>query len=186
MFNKYLVIIVSIVTLSLIAPLSYAEDTLSERIIMIGDSQVGGLGPNIKRLIKNFDFVSKRGSKASDWLKPKNHTWSAWIKNTNPRAIIVVLGTNEAVSSTQSQAFARNLQNLCEHLASLSEAIIIWVTPPQLSKPPHLKTIWNASSKIPGIATMDFSDETYELRDGAHLTTREYRRWSADIVKRLP
>jgi len=186
MLSKRLSIVVVTVLLNLIALSANAKEHRTERVVMIGDSQAGGLGPHMGDLIQHFKFVSHRGSKASNWLTPKNRKWSAWIEKENPSLILVVLGTNEAMSKKKSNAFAKNMQTLSEHLASLSQGTVIWVTPPQLDKPAYLKTVRDAASKIPGIAMMDFSQKRYILRDGVHLYSSGYKQWAEDIVKRLP
>jgi hypothetical protein len=171
---------------------SYIRLTPGIKAAMIGDSHVEALGPYTAAILgvgkgnktnKVFRYEKHRGSRADQWMKSKK--WGAWVDKFDPQIVVIVLGTNEAMTNQSEDNLVSTFAALADRFGKKGR-LIFWVTPPVLTKPKHLPTVWRAIGRVAGIEVVDMSKTTYSLkRGGKHLKSKAYELWAELIAKRI-
>jgi hypothetical protein len=166
------------------------KDALTERIAIFGDSHVERLGPELWAMVRMAEkggvcqFKKQRGSKAAGWIESR--PLRQWLAEFDPNIVIIVFGTNEAMSNAKESDLIASFEALAKKAKDGRDRRIVWVSPPKLETPPHLDRVWEALRKTKGIELMDFSKRVFNLKpDGTHLEFPAYRAWVWEIADRL-
>lgn len=110
---------------------SVAVDSTKQRILFIGDSMVGGLGPFMAKYAyangHEFTFVTWASSTTFAWA---SDTLRYYIKQANPTYMMISIGGNEQSNRDTRQA-EKNIQDM---LAIIGDIPYIWVCTPEWKK----------------------------------------------------
>ena len=154
---------------------------IDSKILLIGDSHVGGMNHRFQLLAKQMGYYpiidSINGSKTNNLLKRLKNN----IKIHSPKLIIVESGTNDSVCDKQWIEQHHSLYDDVVKLAKESGAEIVWLSPPAVSS--KLQS-FNAVKKL--ILTAIGENFYFDLlnldlkvsKDSVHLTQEGYNQLS--------
>lgn len=110
---------------------SVAVDSAQQRILFVGDSMVGGIGPFMAKYAyangHEFTFVTWASSTTFAWA---SDTLRYYIKRANPTFMMISIGGNEQSMRDTRQAE----QNIKSMLAIIGDIPTIWVCTPEWEK----------------------------------------------------
>lgn len=140
----------------------------SRRIALIGDSYAVGLGPELAKLLPDFQYGGRVGSNTSQWA-----SWlPGWLAGYEPSLTLVALGVNDGSAPNSA-----NYHAVVGALGGIGSRVV-WVEPPaRVSTPAVRRAI--ASLGVPTVPATD----TALAADGLHPTS--YGSWAKEIAGRI-
>ncbi len=150
---------------------------LNSNILLIGDSHVGGLSYQFKKTSKVYEYKPIVDSIIGSQTSSLKKRLSEDIEKYNPKLIIIVSGTNDAVMDPSR--ISKDLYKEVFDLAKSKGAQVVWVSPPSDSE--KLISLREVDEAIREAAKSDyFPSESFDLKvskDKIHLTQSGYNSW---------
>jgi len=138
------------------------------RTALIGDSYAVGLGPELKKLVPNFQYEGHVGSSTSQWASGAYGGWLFWYR---PSVVLVSLGVNDGPAPN-----TQNYRKIISWLTSMG-AKVIWIQPPA-----NVST--SAHDVISTLSVETVPAQTLPLApDGLHPTS--YGAWAQVVAKAI-
>ena len=146
----------------------------SRRVALIGDSYAVGLGPDLAKLIPNFQFEGHVGTSTSQWANrsPACGQCGDWLTAFKPDVALVSLGVNDGPSPNVA-----DYQTLVRALHGIG-ARVVWVAPPAGVSAPAARAVI-ASLGVPTVPAQNLT----MAADGLHPAS--YAGWAASIASSL-
>lgn len=159
------------------------------RMLLVGDSLVGGLAPYLKGLVEpagwGFTSASNVG-KSTRWYGQQNIIASLVAQHA-PQLVVIVLGTNDGGAESTPDRYR---QFIADVVAQTGDAKVIWVGPPTIPRSAEDDRGSAARNRIladcPGIQAVDGRAMTDDLNahrtpDGVHFTQAGSKIWAGRI-----
>lgn len=148
--------------------------TTNRRVALIGDSYAVGLGPELQKLLPDFQYSGTVGTTTSQWASkaPACGSCGDWLRLFRPGIVLVSLGVNDgSPNSANYQALVRQLHGL--------GARVIWIEPPAGVTTASIGAV---RSIIESLGVPMVPATTAPLAsDGVH--PQNYAPWAAEIAR---
>lgn len=133
------------------------------RVALIGDSYAVGLGPELKKLLPDFEYEGREGSNTWQWAHDSGcGRCMSWLASFKPRIVLVSLGTNDGDSPNivNYQTIVRRIHGIGAH--------VLWIEPPASVDTPSRGIISSLGvATVPATHTQLASDNLHPLSYGA-------------------
>ena len=145
--------------------------TSPQRIALIGDSYAVGLGPELAKLLPNFQAEGHVGVGTAGWL---NHTpsYASWLTAFRPTLTLVSLGVNDGSAPNPA-----NYQALVQALHGIGSRVV-WIEPPAGVNTPAVRDVI-ASLGV----TLVPPTPTPLAPDGLHPAGTGYQAWAREVAQ---
>lgn len=147
--------------------------TPPSRVALIGDSYAVGLGPELQKLLPDFESAGVESTNTSQWARhaAKCDTCGDWLAAFKPDLVLVSLGVNDG--STPDPA---NYQTIVRRLHGLG-ARVLWIEPPAAVKTPAVRAV------IASLGVSTVPAPMLPMANSLHPTVLGYRQWAGDVVQ---
>jgi lysophospholipase L1-like esterase len=157
---------------ALVASKRGAAQPTARRVALIGDSYAVGLGPQLAKLLPDFQYEGHVGTSTSQWV---NHAAACgacgdWLAAFKPDVTLVSLGVNDGAKPDPAnyQAIARALHGVGSR--------VVWVEPPASVSAPGVR-VAIAALGVPVVVAPDVP----MAPDGLHPAS--YARWAEQAAR---
>lgn len=141
----------------------------SQRVALIGDSYAVGLGPQLAKLLPNFQYEGHVGISTPAWLACG--TCGTWLPAFKPDVVLVSLGVNDGPNPATA-----SYQTIVQALHGIG-ARVVWIEPPAAVSTPSRAIIKSLGvPTVPGYSMQMASD-------GLHPAN--YAPWAQQIAQTL-
>jgi hypothetical protein len=131
------------------------------RVALIGDSYAVGLGPELAKLLPDFQHEGRVGAGTTKPLP-------AWLAPFEPNIVLVSLGVNDGAAPNRA-----NYQNIVRELHGIG-AKVVWIEPPAA-----VNTAARSVIASLGVATVQTT--TPLAADGLH--PKSYGPWAIEVAQ---
>ena len=136
-----------------------------KKVALLGDSYAAGLGPELAKLIPNFQYEGRVGTGPASWP-----AMPGWLIDFAPAVVLVSLGVNDGDNPKLS-----NYQAVVQALHGIG-ARVVWIEPPAGVSVPVVRNVIAAL----GVQTVP-ATETPLGPDKVHPVS--YAPWAAEIAQ---
>jgi hypothetical protein len=145
------------------------------RIALIGDSYAVGLGPQLTKLLPNFQYEGHVGTSTQQWATgaPGCGQCGRWIPAYQPDVTVVVLGVNDG-----GVAKLANYQAIANALRA-NGSQVLWVEPPAGVTTPTVGQTRAVIAAL-GVPTVPATG-TPIAADGVH--PQQYAGWASEVAR---
>lgn len=162
-------------------------------VLILGDSHVQGLGPELSRSLADHatrvDYVARPGWSTARFRR-RGRFRRLLRRNHRPEVVVVSLGGNDVVPSRA--AYVRVLEDAVTRLRAAGARRLVWLGPPTANDPEettrarHERNAEWQRAVLPelGVTWIDSRPHTREhhVRDGVHFTADGYRAWAGRVL----
>lgn len=134
------------------------------RIALIGDSYAVGLGPELKKLLPDFESEGRVGAGTRSYVVPP------WLATWKPALALVSLGVNDGQRPDRN-----NYVEIIRQLYAAGVKQIVWIPPPEGVRAPQLRELLGTL----GVRVLPATN-TPLAGDGVH--PRSYGPWAREIA----
>jgi hypothetical protein len=105
------------------------------RVALIGDSYAVGLGPELEKLLPDFKYEGRTGTRTGQWASHAAACGECgdWLTSFKPDLVLVALGVNDGASPNPS-----NYHAIVQALHGIG-ARVIWIEPPAAVAAPAVR-----------------------------------------------
>ena len=144
------------------------------RVALIGDSYAVGLGPELVKLLTEFQYEGHVGTNTWQWAHRTGcGRCGDWLASFKPEVVLVSLGVNDGGEPKLS-----NYQAIVQNLHGLG-ARVVWIEPPAAVNTPSRALIASL-----GISTVPATRVPLGA-DNLHPLGGEYSTWAKEIAEAL-
>lgn len=157
--------------ISVIAALRMPSTSSPQRVALIGDSYAVGLGPELSKIIKDFQYEGHVGTNTWQWAARSAACSScgSWLPEFKPTTVLVSLGVNDGDAPNRANYLA-----LVQKLQSLG-ARVVWIEPPAGVKAPLVRAM------IASLGVQTVPAPNLILVDGLHPSS--YEVWAQQVAR---